>query len=408
MQKVERVVKFCVRRGVRSSRSPAAPTSPSRPSNAPRPKRRRFTRPCARERCLWSIPPDAKPATASLPDTMHPDNFHIAVNDWTFSVWPESIAFGQPLSLIATTYEVTSKESDRNSQRMGMESGFLKEKDPLHEGLVAILAWRPDRSPRAIGTAFIVASYGSHAVAISAAHNFHMGVRTVQRPSHLHHPTALMEFLPNAEVIDLDGDKLRALYIKSDRAEFCIIDFLAWDQSSDLAILTIRAQDHSGQTLFDKHAILDHARPKVGDIITVLGYVDMATFDEYRDGEVESFTAQGRLMLRAGRVKRIHPEGHALCRGPCVETTIPVFFGMSGGPACLAPEPNAPVVPFGFISTDLDESDAFKNDRSRAGSSIIGLLPHEISDEAENKRNAMFRLANVSFVRNTEFDRQTS
>jgi hypothetical protein len=109
----------------------------------------------------------------------------------------------------------------------------------LDEGLVSILAFGPDRSPKPIGTAFIAGSYGSHAVAVSAAHNFHIAVRSIQNPNPRHHPTALTEFLPNAEVVDLDGKKLRALYRAGNRCELCIISSLICDQTSDVAIITL-------------------------------------------------------------------------------------------------------------------------------------------------------------------------
>jgi hypothetical protein len=273
---------------------------------------------------------------------------------------------------------------------------------------MSILAFGPDRSPKLIGSAFIVGSYGSHAVAISAAHNFHIAVRSIQNPHPRYHPTALTEFLPNAEVVDLDRRKVRALYRAGDRCELCVIGSLVWDRSSDLAIFTLHAQEDSDRTLFNAFATLDNISPKIGDLVGVLGYAEMTTLNERRDGDFEAFALQRRLVLRAGRVTAIYPEGHLLCRGPCIETTIPVFPGMSGGPACLNPQPNTSIVPFGFISSDPDESVAAKNDRSRAGSSIINLLPHEVSNETENKRDVIFRLANISFVRNAEFDRPAS
>jgi hypothetical protein len=278
----------------------------------------------------------------------------------------------------------------------------------LDEGLVSILAFGSDRSPKLIGTAFIAGSYGSHAVAVSAAHNFHIAVRSIQNPNPRYHPSALTEFLPNAEVVDLDRRTMRALYRVGDHCDLCVISSLVWERASDLAILTLHAQDASDSTLFNSFLPFDNARPRVGDTVGVLGYADMATLNEYRDKNFEAFALQRRLVLRAGRVTASYPEGHLLCRGPCVETTIPVFPGMSGGPACLSPQPNASIVPFGFISSDPDESVAAKNDRSRAGSSIISLLPHEISNETKEKRDVIFRLADVSFVRNTEFDRPTS
>jgi hypothetical protein len=277
----------------------------------------------------------------------------------------------------------------------------------LDRGLVSLLAFGRDRSPKLIGTAFISTSYGDHAVAISAAHNFHIGVSVIQNSNSRHHPSALREFLPNAEAIDLDRRNLRALYRNGDRRELCNIGFVAWDRTSDLAILSLHAQGAEDAHLFDSHLKISQMHPKIRDLVGVLGYADMATFKEHREGDVESATVQRRLVLRAGRVTAIHADGHVFCRCACIETSIPVFSGMSGGPAFLLPEPGAPIVPFGFISHDPDAPDDAKNDRSLAGSSIISLLPYEISNN-EGKCDNIFRMENASFVRNTQFDRPTS
>jgi hypothetical protein len=221
----------------------------------------------------------------------------------------------------------------------------------LDRGLVSILALGPERSPKLIGTAFIAGSFGSHAVAISAAHNFHIGVRIAQNPNPLYHSSALREFLPNAEEIDLDRRNLRAIYRNGDRWEFCIIGFLVLDRALDLAVLTLHAQDPADNSLFDTQPKFSRVDPRLGDVVGVLGYADMATLEEYRQGDSETATLQRRLVYRTGSVTAIHPDGHILCRGACVQTTIPVFDGMSGGPAFLVSEPGTPIVPFGSYRT---------------------------------------------------------
>jgi hypothetical protein len=280
----------------------------------------------------------------------------------------------------------------------------------LDRGLVSILAFRPDRSPELQGTAFISGSYGSHAVAISAAHVFHEGVAKTQNPNPLYHRSALRQFLPDGEEFDLDRRNLRALYRNGNRWEFCIISSLVMHRPSDLAFMTLHLQDQTDNSLFDTHFKFGHLKPRIGDIVGVLGYADMATLSEYREGDLETAMLQRRLVYRAGSVRAIHSDGHILCRGACIETTIPVFGGMSGGPAFLVPEPGKSIVPFGFISHDpkSEESIDEKNHRSRAGSAIISVLPHEISNEMGEKRDVRFHLANVSFVRNAEFVRPTS
>ncbi len=73
----------------------------------------------------------------------------------------------------------------------------LTKSDPLNNGIVTLLAFSPHRSPKPIGTAFIVAAYGKSAIAITAAHNF-KDVQNKQNPRKKHHSTALPEFLTEA------------------------------------------------------------------------------------------------------------------------------------------------------------------------------------------------------------------
>jgi len=273
----------------------------------------------------------------------------------------------------------------------------------LHDGLVCLLAFGPDRIAKLIGTGFIIGAYGSHAVAITAAHNFYEGVRRVQVPDPQHNVTALAEFLPGAEEIELDRKNVRAIYQVGSRIEFCILGFAAWDKTIDLAVFTLSAQNLSDETVFRCHYRLGHVQPAVGNLVYIAGYGDMETLSDERHGEEQKVTLARRLVLRAGRVKVLHLDGHILCRGPCIETTIPVFAGMSGGPVFQVSD--QAITPFGIVCSDPDEPVALKNDRSRAGSSIISLLRHEIANDTDEERKVLFKLANVSLARNAEFER---
>jgi hypothetical protein len=174
----------------------------------------------------------------------------------------------------------------------------------LHEGLVSLLAFDHARSPRCIGTGFIVAAHGNHAVGITAAHNFHEGVRGVQVPHPQHNPTAISEFLPHAELIKLDRRNMRAIYQVGSRIEVCVFGFAAWDKRTDLAVFTLTGQDAS-KDLFRTFHRLGHVQPGVGDLVCVAGYGDMDTKADRRDGD-QRFTLTRRLVMRAGRVKAVH------------------------------------------------------------------------------------------------------
>ncbi len=278
-----------------------------------------------------------------------------------------------------------------------------------HEGVVSLLTMRPDGTPALIGTAFIVSANQSHAVAVSAAHNFYDGVHKAQNPNPRHHASALREFLPDAEAIAIDRQKMRAVYQVGERVEACVLGFVAWDKATDLAVLTLSAQDTTDDTVFHDFFRLGSVDPKVGDEVGVLGYADMATLGNSRnESGGDGFTLARRLVLRGGRITAVHPDGHILCRGPCVETTIPVSHGMSGGPCFLLPEPGGNMVPFGLMTSDSDEDVAKEFlDRSRAAVSIISLLPITIANDTGEKREVRFKIENTGLARNPEFDPPT-
>ncbi|MCH8173421.1 MAG: hypothetical protein IIA70_08975 [Proteobacteria bacterium] len=124
----------------------------------------------------------------------------------------------------------------------------------------------------------------------------------------------------------------------------------------------------------------------------------METSPLIKEDEIFQFTAKSELICRAGKVKKIHEEGFLLCRGPCLETSIPVFGGMSGGPVFLIPEAGQPVVPFGLISSDPEALDEVKDNRAIAGSSLISLLSPIFPEGEENLNKLVFDMKNASWV----------
>lgn len=84
------------------------------------------------------------------------------------------------------------------------------------------------------------------------------------------------------------------------------------------------------------------------------------------------------LVLRGGRVTEVFPNGHLLCHGPCIETTIPIFPGMSGAPV-MRYAPGTPMQPFGVMSTGHTEDPSLKFERSKPGHSIGPLINPSVS-----------------------------
>jgi hypothetical protein len=258
-----------------------------------------------------------------------------------------------------------------------------------NSGLVSILAIEDDLGPVPIGTAFITAAFGDRAVCCTAAHIFtgisRLQTRFAPRP----HPTALSEFLPNGRPLDLDRKKLRAMCWEEGKVEFAYFDWAVWDERADLAFFGIHVQDGSDSDFFRSHLLLDPAHPEIGDLVGVLGYYDMKidSFENTKHQGEWSFSRQ--LLLRIGRVTAYHPEGHSLVGAPCIQTTIPIFPGMSGAPV-MKFVPGETKQSFGVMSCDPDTAD--KWDRSVSGQSIIPLIRPAIELSPTGQRSTMLRL----------------
>lgn len=278
----------------------------------------------------------------------------------------------------------------------------LENLSPLNNGLISIIAFTSDRRPMLIGTAFVIGAYGSSAIAVTAAHNF-QEILDTQNPHKRHHPTALPEFLPKAEPINLDKKLVRACCMDEGRIEMCVFGWAAWDKKADIAIFSLLTQNRENMSFFKSNFVLEDAVPKVGEEVALIGYADMAVLNEERDGiAYEKFTMKRQLMLRRGLVTHFFPDGHLLCRGPCVETSIPVFSGMSGGLVSRLGIDGEAIKPFGVISSDPYDDQARKYDRSIRGASIIALLGTTFVLNAEGQKQAMLKLNEVTVSQNNE------
>jgi hypothetical protein len=162
-----------------------------------------------------------------------------------------------------------------------------------------------------------------------------------------------------------------------------------WDSVSDIAALFIEAQDTQKDRPFGHEFQIGDYIPRVGEEVDVLGFGNMETASNVvmGDGKRE-FALARRPVLRRGSVSAIRLEGDSLCRGPCVETTIPVFNGMSGGPALTRS-----MQVFGLISTGQETP--FVNDRSVPGSTTIALLLAKKVASARNVRVMSIGMNNI-------------
>ncbi|KAB1071207.1 trypsin-like peptidase domain-containing protein [Methylobacterium planeticum] len=276
----------------------------------------------------------------------------------------------------------------------------------MHSGLLMLMAFEERGTPHLIGTAFIAEFSGDTAVAITAAHNL-TGAARAQVPIGRHHPSALEEFLPGFQRVSIDPRRLQVTYQCGERVSSGRINWAVWNVAADLAVFSLTLINLDGLQ-FEKMFPLSAELPKIGSMIGVLGYAHMSVSNVTLEGGwLGSLTVGRRLALRVGTVTAHHPEGHLLCRGPCIETTVPAFGGMSGGPAFIYAR-DTTVRPFGLISSDQrDDDDPAKNDRSIPGSAILALLPIRIENQGGGKQEVFFTIDKLLSAGIAELDEHT-
>jgi len=255
--------------------------------------------------------------------------------------------------------------------------------DSLNNGLITLLAFDRGGQPTPIGTAFVITDSGDALIAVTVAHNFD-GIHRLQVDNSKYHPTALPEFLPDPEPLNLDSSQLIAICFSNGDVHVGSLGWVCYDRKSDIAVCSIEKNknDMFSSGVFE----LDERIPQVGDEVALIGYAKMQSDGENINADTKSFSLARNLLLRRGRITNIYPDGHLLCRGACVETSIPVYPGMSGSPVMLMMAEGEPMKPFGVVSSDPKDEDTIKLDRSTAGSSIVALIkPQHVQHDGAEK-----------------------
>lgn len=269
----------------------------------------------------------------------------------------------------------------------------LERGDPLNAGLVSLLVIKKDLAPELIGTAFIVVANGNRATAITAAHVFDEARKHVE-PNSIHHVSALPEFLPPPKEVELA--QMKALYLFGGKVSVCAIEVAIWDSASDFAALTLIAPDHEPHLFQDKFLLSDDV-PQVGDQVGMIGFGEMKVIPNEDDPRTASL--QRRLVVRLGRVEEIHPDGFFMLKAPCIQTSVAIFSGMSGGIVARWTGPDTPIKPFALISHAPDPQPCY--DRSVSGQSVASIFRMKVTPTGPEAQIVEFQVNNIMVGRTT-------
>lgn len=269
--------------------------------------------------------------------------------------------------------------------------------EAMHCGLATIIGLGPRSELGLVGTGFIISAQGNYALCATAAHNFWQGLHRVQTPRPRHHRSALPEFVAGFDGVDLDRAKV--IYRHGDAVRSCAMTGAVWVKRSDICFFEIETEAPSHTDFLQGEWLIADQEPRVGDIVGVAAYSDMSVTPADPGSALSAGQIQSRLTMRVGRVTEVRDSG-LLTQGRCVETTIPVFGGMSGGPAFLWGGDGPPRA-FGFISSDPEDPElngAAKHDFSVAGRSTVAILSNESEETLRADKVVSLRLGPIDSV----------
>lgn len=248
------------------------------------------------------------------------------------------------------------------------------EQQHIADLLIYIIGFDKTTASRAVGTGFIVEK-GVEPLVLTAAHNLSALV-DVQDP-YARSTRSAFPGLQGKQEGSAHPDAVRAFNASGG---MCEITGGAWDYSSDVGGAHIRRQDGAA---FSDYIKTDTITPQVGDSIMVAGLANFTTQDNLSEGNRELKLSM-EFVCRVGEVTGVYENGCSLVRGPCVTTTIPIYAGMSGGPAFVMNKQGEGVC-VGLISAG--DRDANHDDTTVAGYSIVSLLQFDVSEDASGSRS---------------------
>lgn len=273
----------------------------------------------------------------------------------------------------------------------GFEWNEVEGAEELRHGLAVLMASDQNGKLQPIGTCFIVKCFDRIAIAMTATHNLE-AVRSLKMHRPRHHSSTPSEFISKSGPIDLSQSAIHVVAFKGGLLKSCKVLWAIAVEKTDTSIVCLDSSDEPN--FFSKEFLLSARNPVVGDSIGVLGFSDMReSAKSQQSAEPGFYQFELRVLVRTGKVVGLHPNGHLLCKAGCIESSIPVFPGMSGGPAFFFSAQERSIEVFGIICSDSAfEDGSTKYDRSKSGQSTITLIDRAVDVDEHGVRSVSFRM----------------
>jgi S1-C subfamily serine protease len=239
-----------------------------------------------------------------------------------------------------------------------------------------------------LGTGFVIAAMGNHAVVVTAAHVLKEISDRTQKSA----PPALFNDGTTQLRTVLAGDEDEQIVLfKTAKATFHGEVTHSWGCSeSDLAILCVDVDPKANQ-LVTNQFLISSRLPDVGSPVLIRGYFASSDVSaqmippgfegliKHLMGGLPSFM-EGTVSQMGGKVVDVFYDRHILVKGPCFQIDVPINSGMSGGPVFQITEGGQPVVIGAMSSDDGAEEDlSLGTGKSAIAASLVTLLGMELS-----------------------------
>ncbi len=256
----------------------------------------------------------------------------------------------------------------------------------VEEAVFTVIARKRSGALLPVGNAFVVKALSDSALAITAAHVLREIHRLQLGDARRVHPTTLPEFAPVPPPIDLSLENIVLATIIGGQLVFAVALGAAFDEYGDFGVLEIRPQDKRQTGFRLREFIVDDRIPDCEQVVAIAGY----RYLEIRPDGPQTLRFARQMTLRVGKVTNVFPNGQRLCHGPCFETSIPVYSGMSGGPA-VALDADGRLQAIGLVCSDPDQDTPNKDNPSIAGRSLMAKLPvKRISGSKHSRQHVQF------------------
>lgn len=243
-----------------------------------------------------------------------------------------------------------------------------------------------------LGTGFVIAAMGNHALVVTAAHVLR---EIADRTEKVIPPTLFGDGTTQLRKVLAGDEDEQIVVFKTGTATFQGEVTHAWGCSeSDLAILCVDIDPITNQ-LVTNQFLISSRLPEVGTSVMVYGYFSGCDVSaeiiptgfegliKHLLGDLPSLI-EGKVSHNVGKVVNTFHDRHILVRGPCFQIDVPINSGMSGGPVFQMTERGQPVV-IGAMSSDdgTGEDLSLGTGKSAIAASLATLLDMELSVDGQ-------------------------